>query len=218
MAANFAHQSNIFDPERARKITVFGAGSVGSHVVFQLAKLGVSNIEVWDDDIIASHNTPMSLYGPQDVQRLKVNALSELIERLTGVTITTKEARFSEKEHGKLRDTAVVSCVDTMSARESIWGATKHAQTVPIFCDTRTNGPYIEVFSLFPGDRKKAREYEETLFPDDEAVPQYCGLHGIVYASSRAACIVAANVASAWSEGEYPWQIRERCDLVKQIF
>jgi molybdopterin/thiamine biosynthesis adenylyltransferase len=211
---HFAHQEGIFDPKHARKVVLIGAGSVGSHVAYHLTKMGVTDLEVWDADSVATHNTPMSLYGPGDIGRFKVDALAEIIERLTGTRITIKRQKYTGEA---FRNVSVVACVDHMDERRLIWERVKLCPTVDIFCDTRTAVAYIDVLSIAPCDPEDIDRYEALLFPQSKAAKQSCGYHGIVYAASRAAQIVAANLALFWTEGRKEWRIAEQCQTLDVI-
>ena len=211
----YAHQENLFDPKRARKVILLGAGSVGSHVAYHLTKMGVTELEVWDDDTVASHNVPMSLYGPEDVGRFKVDALKEIIERLTGTTILTERKMYSGEA---FRHVSIVACVDSMQARKLLWERLKYCPTVDIFCDTRTAATYVEVLSVAPCDPTDVELYEALLFDDTIAARQSCGQHGIVYAASRAAQVVAVNLALFWQHGKKESRIAEQTMTLDPIF
>lgn len=211
---NLSHQFQIFDPANARPVTIMGAGSVGSFAAFLLAKAGVPDITVWDADVVSSHNVPMSLYGPSDVQRLKVDALQEHLERLTGIRIKT-EPRMYDGE--RLARTSVIACVDTMKAREVIWEQVKDRATIDFFGDSRVNAAFIDILSVVPHKRKDIDRYEALQFPDREASMQICGMHGIGYAAVRAAGILAANLTRYWSESKYEWRVTERCDTLLRV-
>lgn len=183
--------------------------------VFALAKEGAKSIECWDDDIVSSHNVPMSLYGPQHVGRLKVEALRDIVALLTGTVISA----VSQKYRGEtpLRNCAVVSCVDGMKeGRGVIWKEVKGKTSIPIFCDSRMAATYTEVISVQPFVRKDIERYEKLFFDDKEAVRQTCGEHGIIYGSMNAARVIAANVASIAMTGKATWRFAERCDTLQR--
>lgn len=213
--ANFAHQRKLFDPRRAKRIVGFGAGAVGSWTALFLAKEGVVDQTWWDPDTIESHNVPMSLYGPDDVGHLKVDRLREHVERLTGVTIKTVDKAYAGEP---LRNVTVISCVDQMSVRKTIWKEVKNKSAIDLFCDSRVAKTYIEVLSMQPFARKDIERYETLLFSDKEAARQMCGEHGIVYGSVNAARVIATNVASLWTGGKVAWRFAERCDTLTRAY
>lgn len=209
---NLSHQAKLFNPKFARKVVLFGAGSVGSYVAFFLAKMGVTEIEVWDGDDVASHNIPMSLYRPKDVGRYKVDALREIILEFTGVTITAKQAMYEGKE--PLKNVSVISCVDTMKARSLIWSKVRMNPSVDIFLDTRIGEAYQEVFAISPCSTTDIKRYRALLFDDKEAVRRFCGSHGVVFVSTKAAQGVTANIARFWQTGQKKWRDAGRCDIL----
>jgi hypothetical protein len=213
---NHSHQEGLFDPAYAQKTIVLGAGSVGGFVPYWLANMGVKNIESWDDDVVASHNVPMSIYGLSDIGRKKVVALLDIIENKTGVRICIVPKRYTGQF--KFRQTCVVSCVDEMKSRKAIWKQVKWNPTVPLFCDTRVAEHYIEVLAIAPNDPKDIARYEMLLYGDKEAVQQTCGNHGTILIASRAANIAAQSLTTFWQTGQKKWRTAERCDTLARVF
>ncbi|MEK7639519.1 MAG: ThiF family adenylyltransferase [Patescibacteria group bacterium] len=213
--ANFSHQHQLFNPENARPVCQIGAGSVGSYLAYLLAKVGVKDIEVWDYDVVESHNVPMSLYSPEDIGRSKVDVLKERIRELTGVEIIGRHERFTGKE--LFRNVSVIACVDSMKTRELIWKNVRGNLSVDIFCDTRTSEMYAEAYAINGNDVTDIKRYDHLLFPDKEAVRQVCGRHGIAFATMRTASTVVANLTSFWQTGKKEWCWRERCDTLGRV-
>lgn len=101
-----------------RRIDVVGAGATGSRVVVELAKLGVENIHVWDFDHVEGHNIANQAYGMDDIGKLKVQALHDLIARQTGTSIVIHPERVDGSQD--LGD-VVFLMTDTMDSRKLIW-------------------------------------------------------------------------------------------------
>lgn len=214
MSLNWSHQKDLFDPAVARKVLLIGAGSVGSHVVYELAKMGVSEIEVWDHDSVQSHNVSMSLYGPGQVGLYKVDALRELICLLCGLELTVRQHEYA----GEVlpRNCIVISCVDSMAVRKKIWKEVKGKVSVPLFLDTRVAGAYTELLTIVPVDKRDCGRYEALLFEDKDAVKRMCGQHGVVFAATRVAATLAATLAQFWQKGTKKWRVAERCDTLER--
>jgi ThiF family len=195
---NFSQQQNLFDPKRARKVHVIGAGSVGSLVVNQLARIGASDITVWDDDSVDSHNVGPSLYGQNDVGYYKVDRLRAIIERTTGVRITG----LQEKYVGTPLKGSVICCVDTMEARQCIWRAVQKKLFVNVLIDTRTAERFVQVFATRPCKQEDIAHYEQFLaYPTTEAARQQCGEHSIIFVAARAASIAVEALSDFWASG-----------------
>ena len=109
---------DVFDPYKFgdTPVTVIGAGATGSWLVLQLAKLGISNITVWDFDVVEEHNIPNQLFGLPDVGHHKVIALANHVELETGLKIKIHDKKF---EGGRLSG-YVFLMVDSMKGRKDI--------------------------------------------------------------------------------------------------
>ncbi len=216
LAANFAHQADLFDPSVARKVVVFGCGSVGSWMLYFLAKMGVADIEVYDADVVDSYNCPMSLFSREDIGRLKVEAAREKILRETGVEIKMHPHMYTGQR--RLRNCSVVSCVDKMeSGRVPAWRAVKLNPSVDIYLDSRIAKFFVEIYAINPSLKTDINRYESTLFSDEEAVRQTCGSHGVVFVAVHAASMIAATLARFWSTGEKRWRVQYQCDMLSQV-
>ena len=95
-ANRFLRQLDILPPGKlAFPITVIGAGAIGSAAVVTLAKMGCSDITVWDDDLPAEHNIPNQMRLENEIGNPKVEALCMLTQSLSSVRIQTKRARYA---------------------------------------------------------------------------------------------------------------------------
>lgn len=212
---NMAHTERLFDPRLVRPIELIGVGSVGSHLAMGLAKMGFTDMRVWDDDFVASHNIPASLYGQNDVGALKVHALKRRIESDTGVVLDVVPKKY-EGESVK-RQSIVIACVDKMTARKVIWETIRGKPSVQLYCDTRMNATYVEVLALVPNKPQDAKRFDGLWFPDSEASTQMCGAHGIWFSSVRAADVVGSRITQFLSTGSCDWRMVERCDTVTRV-
>jgi hypothetical protein len=193
---NFSQQEKLFDPKLSRPVTLIGAGSVGSLVANMLVRIGVHDLTVFDDDSVDSHNVGPSLYGKGDIGYYKVDRLRAIIERDTGVRIKTVLKRY---EGESLRG-SVICCVDTMEARQMIWGAIKKKLFVDILIDTRTSEHFFQVFAVRPCNHRDIAHYEPFLaYSSDEASPAMCGLHSIITVASRTAAVAVGALSDFWT-------------------
>ena len=60
-------------------ITVVGAGGIGSFTTLALAKIGFTDIRVFDDDRIEIHNLGNQFYRRKDLNKPKVEALRDIV-------------------------------------------------------------------------------------------------------------------------------------------
>src|SRR5687768_2317337 len=71
----------------ALRITLCGAGAVGSNLADNLVRQGVTRLRVIDHDRIEEHNVGPQLYGEPEVGTWKVEALRNRLFRATGIEI-----------------------------------------------------------------------------------------------------------------------------------
>jgi hypothetical protein len=204
---NFSQQSDIFDPTVAAPVTIIGAGSVGSQIAINLARIGCTCVTVWDGDSVASHNIPMSAYRQRDLARPKVVALAEIVSEAMGVAVTVHQRMYA----GEPLRGSVVACVDTMEARALIWKQVKNNALVDLFVDTRIAAEFISVFAIRTCHPKDVEYYEHYLYPSRRALLPQCGLHGIVYVSGTAANAACASLTEWWSSGKTNTHLKMLC-------
>ena len=83
---------------RSKKILVIGCGSIGGYLIEQIAKSGIKNIEVIDDDVLKEVNIYRHVLGMEYVGRYKSEAICEYIRKniphinIVGTQTTIEEA------------------------------------------------------------------------------------------------------------------------------
>lgn len=211
---NFDQQARIFDPALARAVTVLGAGSVGGHVVENLACLGCTDITVWDSDTVASHNIPMSVYRQErDLMELKVKALADIVKTKTGTALTTVPRKYE----GEALKTVTIMCVDDMDERMRIWPRARKNALVGLLVDTRVAAEYIEVFAIRTCNDDDVAYYEQFLYPSGKANMPLCGWHGAKHVASTAANVACGSLTEWW-RGRIPNRhYRQLCGYVQQV-
>jgi len=72
-----------FQPEKVdARIHIVGCGSVGATIAESLVRLGLTNIDLWDMDVVNPHNLANQIFRQQDVGRTKVEALADILFEL----------------------------------------------------------------------------------------------------------------------------------------
>lgn len=167
-----------------RPIVLIGAGSIGSMIAFNLAKIGFNDITVYDNDLVSTHNVGNQLFGLSSVGQTKVEALYHIIKGLTGVSIKPVKERFKEKPFGF--DQIFISAVDSMRAREEIYAALKGTVT---YIDTRVG---FTTFEIIGWDLMEHPNYHSRLGLKEAELP--CMARGIYHTASFVGAITAQVV------------------------
>ena len=198
MSERFLRQQDICSPDKLQfPITVIGAGAVGSASVLTLAKMGCSNITVWDDDILEEVNVPSQMCRPSCVGMPKVEALRELVDDLTGVVISARNERY----RGQRLEGVIISAVDNMAARKTIWQRVKLSPSVPLLIDPRMGAEFARIYCIRPTEPEAISLYEENLYDASEVDRLPCSGRAIVYCPTLTGGL-AALVVKRFAVGE----------------
>jgi len=175
----FNRQTQIFNPENQKlKIHIIGAGSTGSFITLNLAKLGFNDIKVTDFDKVEQHNLPNQFFRIGDVGKLKVDALKEIVKDFSGIEIKTENIEITEDYNFDIDlNSLIVLCVDTMEARQIIF---KIIKDLPIkLVDTRMGGEGFSIHYIDLIDEQEKIKFEKGLF--EPTRDTQCGAKAIIY-------------------------------------
>ncbi len=148
---------------RGAHVAVFGAGGVGSYAVEALARCGIGELSVFDDDEVTLTNVNRQLVATMDtLGRPKVDVCRERILAVNPEAVVHARRMFYSAETADEVDMAafdyVVDAIDTVSAKLLLIERTR-AVGVPIVCSmgtgnkldpTRFEIAYIEDTSVCP--------------------------------------------------------------------
>ena len=81
----------------AARVGIAGAGGLGSNAALMLARSGIGNLLVVDDDVVDASNLNRQQYWPRHVGRPKVEALAELLLELNpAMQVETRRMRMDQ--------------------------------------------------------------------------------------------------------------------------
>jgi molybdopterin/thiamine biosynthesis adenylyltransferase len=168
----YSRQSLVVTPEgqvrlRRAKVAVVGAGGGGSHIIQQLAYLGIGEIVVIDPDVYEDSNRHRLVGGLQaDLGIPKVDIFHRLVKRIgLGGRVRRVCAAIPERKAVEaLRECdIIVGCVDTLFARSDLQELASRyllpyvdiGATVRVVSGATVNDPRIavagNVFTYIPG-------------------------------------------------------------------
>lgn len=203
MALDIIRHMELFDPYKFEEpITVIGAGATGSWLALALAKLGLTNITVYDFDVVESHNIPNQAYSISQIGQPKVNALYDIIYNTTGTKINIKNERYTNQ-----RLTGIVFLmVDSMAERKRIWETSiKLKSQIKLMIEPRMGLDMGRIYNVNPLDMEQIKRYEETLYSDDVAEVSACG-------ASMTVITTALGIASWCGRSLINWHNKEELD------
>ena len=140
-------------------ITIIGAGAVGSFVCLTLAKMGCTDITVYDDDDIDTHNISNQFYREQDCGNSKVESLKAIIKEFDNIDIKI----VSKKYKNQSLEGIIISAVDSMSVRNDIWKNIKYNPSIKLFIDGRMGAEVMRIYTVKPHDKDEIKFFEKYL-------------------------------------------------------
>lgn len=196
--SDYSDQTKFFDPKTwIYPVHLIGAGGINNLVGPTLAKMGVREIHIWDNDVLETRNCPTEVaYSYDMVGQPKTAAMAHSIEYLMGkntVEVIQHQERVTEDTY---LEGIVVSGVDSMKSRKAIWKAVQeNFISIPLYIDGRSAGKHTAIFTLSPADFDTISKYESWLFDDSKALPLECGARNFppvsLYVASEITRIIA---------------------------
>lgn len=182
-------------------ILIIGCGAVGSCVAKHLAQSGFSHLTLCDPDTVSAANLGPQGFYPSQLNTLKVDALAEQLLQINPLLNLDLHPSRYDPSLVPLSP-IVVCCVDSMTARTSIWSAIE--PWIDLFIDTRMTLWSGDVYTAFTHAQKLvphpflpntlATEYALTLHSDTESPGLPCTNRSSPWAAQQAALLATASI------------------------
>lgn len=173
------------------RVTIIGAGAVGSFTAFALAKMGYNDINIYDFDTVSIENMNSQMYRFSDINRPKVDCLKEIIKDFADVNINAHNTKYQ----GDVFQDIVIAAVDNMETRKAIYNAHKDMPYITsLYIDPRMAIEYAYIQAFNPNDAEQCALYEKTLFTDENAVQDRCTNKSTIYTSQLIGATIAKIV------------------------
>lgn len=174
------HQT-IFNPLDFSNIPIciVGAGATGSRVAMALIELGITNITIFDFDVVEPHNLANQAFLHNHVGMYKVNAIGDLYLKKTGATQLPEDLHLINAKvpcEGHELKGIVFLLTDTMSSRKEIFETClKNNPNVLAVIETRMASSYGNIYSFDPNSYTQSNKWVNSLIDDDKAEVSACG-------------------------------------------
>jgi len=165
-----------YELAKNQTVLIIGLGGVGSWLSLFLSRIGC-DIVTFDFDTVEERNIGGQLYGIEQINKTKEEAIADVLANFTGKTVVS-EGKYEEDS---VDHHIVFCCADDMDIRKlSFEKWKKYSKTItdeeviPIFFEARMQMEYLEVYSVIKG--RNEENYIKTLFPNDEAAELVCNI------------------------------------------
>ena len=135
---NLAKSAEFFDPAKVKEpIHIIGCGSVGSTVAELLARFGLTNVRLYDFDIVEEHNLANQMFTTKNLYKPKLEGVYD-----RWVDINPEAAKtiklYGEGWNGQKLSGYVFLCVDNIELRRRIVEENKYNMNIKAMFDFRT--------------------------------------------------------------------------------
>jgi len=117
---------------------IIGCGSVGSTLAELLARLGITNISLYDFDTVSPHNLANQMFVNSDIKRLKVDAVKDLICAINPDIEQSVKTYSEGYTENTMLSGYVFLCVDNIDLRREIVSKNKFNPQIKAMFDFRT--------------------------------------------------------------------------------
>ena len=113
------------------RLTICGAGALGSHLADNLVRQGVQTIRAIDRDRVDEHNVSTQLYGESDVGAWKVEVLRNRLFKTAGVEIDAVRKELTGQNAKQLLGPSdlVIDAFDNSASRRLVQETVRAAAT-----------------------------------------------------------------------------------------
>lgn len=186
-----------------QRVILAGLGGIGSYVSYNLARMNIAALLMYDDDVVEQVNMSGQLYCKEDVGKTKVDAMANMITRYTTMSnIYAIRNKFtSASEAGDI----MICGFDSMTARRTFFTAwNNHVMAKPeeeerhkcLFLDGRLSIDTLQVFCITGENNWAMAEYaDKYLFSDAEAEETQCSLKQTTYL----ACMIGSFIVNLFT-------------------
>jgi hypothetical protein len=154
------------------RVDILGADRVAVQIALHLAKLGITNIHVWDAGLVLTDDVSAHGYGLNDIGKIRVVALQGLVEKQTATRVTAHERTYTadvEDDDDAALGEVVFMTTGDMAYRQSVWSdSLRYKLAVKRFFEVRWDGVEGHILSTCPYRPAEVRAWEEC---EAEAVP-----------------------------------------------
>ena len=186
-------QMDIINPDQLQfDISVIGAGAIGSFTALALAKMGCSNITVWDDDTVEEHNIGNQLSGIASIGDHKTASINTIIENLCGLILNEERRKYQGQ---KIKPgVVIVGCDNMITRKKAFERVVRKKSGVDFFIDGRMGAEFMRIYSFNTSNEELCRAYAKTLYTYEEAEDLPCSGRSVIYCPFVIAGIICSTV------------------------
>lgn len=187
---------------KKQRIIIAGIGGIGSNAAYQLARMSLANITLYDNDTVEAANMSGQFFSYDDVRKSKVDAIAD---RISNYTTTSQVNAIKDNFTNNTEPGDIMICgFDSMSARRGFFASwAKHVsqkseeeKSKCLYIDGRLSIDTLQVFCIRGDDAYNKNRYKKNfLFLDSEADATVCSMKQTTYL----ACMIGSIITNLFT-------------------
>lgn len=180
------------------RICIIGAGGISSWTAMALSRVNPFSIDVYDNDIVSIYNISGQFYGSSNIGGYKSTELTRNVNMFSPDTnIIPHSSRIYDSSSIVGNPDVVVSGVDSMRSRRSVYNSLDNMAFNGLYIDGRLSADTLQVVSFMFGDTKSRIRYEnDFMFEDHMADSTICSFKQTTYMSMMIASVICNIVVN----------------------
>ena len=171
---------------------ILGCGAIGSSAALQIARMGADKFCLYDMDKVEEVNIGVSQYTYDDIDKPKVEALSDHLKALGVFTVGEVNGRFSQFKPQGDKDIVILG-FDSMSARlDAVEKVFSIPGVKPLYIIDGRMG--AEHYQQYVFDKPTVSKYKKTWYSDESGSPEPCNAKATSYCSNLSGSMIANTV------------------------
>lgn len=214
---NYTRQEGIVIQSKisSHSVSLIGCGALGSASAMALAKMGMKNFWLFDEDGVNEVNLPNQMYRIKDINKFKVEALREVMIEYNDEVLVLAENKMYITQ--PLQEIVIVT-TDSMASRQAIWKQFLLQKRPWALIEARMGAEEGQIYTIKKDhigvSYADGKFYEDRLYSDAEAKEMPCTAKAIIYNVFMIASLVCRAYKAVVEGEKFP---RELVFGIKQI-
>lgn len=203
-ASHLTRQFDIIPMATLKKpVHIIGAGAIGSFTALMLAKMGMEDISVYDNDDVSIENMNNQFYRFSDIGKPKVVALAQLVHDFTQVKIKPFNQLWTKDVPVGLRG-IVISAADSMDVRRELFEYCATDFRIEWFLDSRMGSESALMYVMSPQNTDDRLSYSKTLYSNEDAEQERCTAKSTIYCATMLSGHLVKAIKDLITGNKYP--------------
>lgn len=191
----FLRNKDLINQSKLGKITVVGAGGIGSSLIQSAAIMGFKRLDIWDYDSLEHHNLSTTIYPDRYINQPKAEIAAKMAYDFQAESISYNEPWT------RLRplNNVVFMCPDNMETRLEVYETWHKNPKRELLVDMRMGALTMEIITVTP----LVDHFLESYLPSSDIPDEACTAKHTIFCASVSSGMGLAQAFNALMDRPY---------------